>query len=127
MRRRTIALATLMGLTAAPGFAQSTTGFLVDSDCYESVERNVNPWDTNTYVDRDRDWEVRYCSPNRKTKSFTLVNHDGLSFKLDAAGNTKAAELVGSTRRKSLLEVTVTGEMSEGGIKVSSIAIAEKR
>jgi hypothetical protein len=120
-----IAFATLMGLTAAPGFAQSTTGFLVDSDCYESLERNVNPWDTNTYVDRDRDWEVRYCSPNRKTKSFTLVNHDGLSFKLDPAGNAKAAELLGSARKKSVLEVSVTGEMSKDAIKVSSISKAK--
>lgn len=127
MTQRTIALAALACLTAAPGFAQSVTGFLVDSNCYESVERNVDPWETNPYVDRDRDWEVRFCSPNRKTKSFSLVNHDGLSFKLDAAGNTKAAELVGSTRKKSLLEVSVTGEINKGGIKVSSIAIAEKR
>jgi hypothetical protein len=107
---------------AVPGFAQSTTGFLVDSNCYESLERNVNPWDTNTYVDRDRDWEVRYCSPNRKTKSFTLVNHDGLSFKLDPEGNAKAAELLGSTRKKSVLEVSVTGQMSKDAIKVSSIS-----
>jgi hypothetical protein len=125
MRLRMIAFATLMGLTAAPGFAQSTTGFLVDSDCYESLERNVNPSDTNTYVDRDRDWEVRYCSPNRKTKSFTLVNHDGLSFKLDPAGNAKAAELLGSARKKSVLEVSVTGEMSKDAIKVSSISKAK--
>ena len=127
MRLKTIAVATLACLTPALGFAQSTTGFLVDSNCYDSVERNVDPWDTNTYVDRDRDWEVRLCSPNRKTKSFTLVNHDGLSFKLDPAGNAKAAELLGSIRKKSLLEVSVTGEMNKGGIKVSSIAIAEKR
>ena len=127
MRLRMIAFAALTCLTAAPAFTQSTTGFLVDSDCYESVERNVNPWDTNTYVDRDRDWEVRFCSPNRKTKSFTLVNHDGLSFKLDPAGNTKAAELLGSIRKKAVLEVKVTGEVSEDAIKVSSIAKAEKR
>jgi hypothetical protein len=125
MRLGMIAFATLICLMAVPGFAQSTTGFLVDSDCYESLERNVNPWDTNTYVDRDRDWEVRYCSPDRKTKSFTLVNHDGLSFKLDPAGNAKAAELLGSARKKSVLEVSVTGEVSRAAIKVSSISRAK--
>lgn len=125
MRLRMIALATLTCLTAAPAFAQSTTGFLVDSKCYESVERNVNPWDTNPYVDRDRDWEVRFCSPNRKTKLFSLVNHDGLSFKLDPAGNAKAAELLGSANKKSLLKVSVTGEISKDAIKVSSIAKAK--
>jgi len=125
MRLRMIAFATLICLMAVPGFAQSTTGFLVDSDCYESLERNVNPWDTNTYVDRDRDWEVRYCSPDRKTKSFTLVNHDGLSFKLDPAGNAKAAEILGSARKKSVLEVSVTGEVSRAAIKVSVISRAK--
>jgi len=125
MRMRMIAVATLIGLIAAPEFAQNTTGFLVDSKCYEAVERNVSPWDTNPYVDRDRDWEVRFCSPNRKTKSFTLVNHDGLSFKLDPAGNAKAAELLGSIRKKFPLEVSVTGELSKDAVKVDSISIAK--
>lgn len=125
MRLRMGGLSILMCLMAAPGYAQNTTGFLVDSNCYESLERNVSPWDTNPYVDRDRDWEIRYCAPNGKTKSFTLVNHDGLSFKLDPAGNAKAAELLRGTRKKSLLEVTVTGEKNKNAIRVSSISVAK--
>jgi hypothetical protein len=53
------------------------------------------------------------------------VNHDGLSFKLDPARNAKAAELLGSARKKSVLEVSVTGEMSKDAIKVSSISKAK--
>lgn len=125
MKVHTSELAALLCLAATPAFAQSWTGFLVDSNCYESVERNVNPWDTNPYVDRDRDWEVRYCSPNGKTKSFTLVDHDGINFRLDASGNARAAELLRGTRKKSLLEVTVTGEKNKNAIRVDSISLAK--
>jgi hypothetical protein len=51
----------------------------------------VNPNDTLTSVDRDTNREIRYCSPNAKTKSFTVVQSDGLNFRLDFAGNAKAA------------------------------------
>jgi len=112
-------------LLATPAFAQTWSGFLVDCKCYETLERNKGPWDTSTYVDRDRDWEIRYCSPNQKTKSFTLVDHDGIDFRLDPAGNAKAAELLEKAGKKFVLEVSVTGEISKGTIKVDSISIVK--
>jgi len=96
----------------------------VDSKCYDSAERNVNPTDTLTYVDRDKNQEIRYCSPSARTKSFAVVQPDGLSFKLDSAGNAKAAELVWKTGKKSLFAVAITGEMSRNTIKVDSISMA---
>ena len=122
MNRSILILAALMWQTAAPAAAKSWSGFLVSSACYESEESNTNPTDTDTYVDRDRDLEVRLCTPNAKTKSFTLVDHDGLSYKLDPAGNAKAAELVRQARKKRVLEVTVTGEVSKDRIRVDSIS-----
>jgi hypothetical protein len=124
MKLLMIGLAALVCLAARPGFAKSWSGFLVDSNCYESEERNVNPWDTETYVDRDRDWEIRYCSPNTKTKSFTIVDHNGMSFRLDTAGNAKAGELIRKAGKKNFLEVTVNGEMSKDELKVYSISVA---
>jgi len=115
-------------LAAAPAFAaqhaqnHTWSGFLVNSSCYEALERNTDPWDTSTYVDRDRDWEVRYCSPDAKTKSFTLVDHDGLSYKLDSAGNAKAAEVVRQTGKKVPMEVKVAGEQDKDTIQVDSIS-----
>jgi hypothetical protein len=115
-------------LAAAPAFAaqhaqnQAWSGFLVNSSCYEALERNTDPWDTSTYVDRDRDWEVRYCSPDVKTKSFTLVDHDGLSHKLDPAGNAKAADAVRQTGKKVPMEVKVAGQQDKDTIQVDSIS-----
>jgi hypothetical protein len=115
-------------LAAAPAFAaqqvqnHTWSGFLVKSSCYEALERNTDPWDTSTYVDRDRDWEVRYCSPDVKTKSFTLVDHDGLSHKLDPAGNTRAADAVRQTGKKVPMEVKVAGQQDKDTIQVDSIS-----
>jgi hypothetical protein len=124
MRFWWVLFAAFAGLATRPVLAQSWSGFLVNFDCYESLERNVDPWDTSSYVDRDRDWEIRYCSPNTKTKSFVLVDHDGVSYKLDSSGNAKAAEIVRQTGKKEFLEVAVTGGKSKDQIRVDSISRA---
>jgi len=79
---------------------------LVDSKCDDNEERNVNPTDTETCVDGDKDPAIRYYSPRAKTKSFAVVQHDGLDFKLDSIGNEKAIELV---RIDSRQEIFVLG------------------
>ena len=118
-------LAALFCLASALSFAGSWSGAMVDSKCYESEELNVNPTDTLTSVDRDTSREVRYCSPSARTKSFTVVQRDGLkSFRLDSAGNAKAADLVRNTGKKSLIVVDVTGEINRNTIKVDSISLA---
>ena len=103
--------------------AASWSGFLVDSKCYAAMERNVNPFASSPFVDRDRGEEIQYCSPNAKTMQFTFVRRDGLSFKLDDAGNQKAVELVRSAGKKSPIEVTVTGEESGHTVKVDTLSI----
>jgi hypothetical protein len=50
------------------------------------------------------------------------VQHDGLSFNLDSAGNAKAAEIVQKTAKKHSLAVVVTGVMSGNTIQVDSIS-----
>jgi hypothetical protein len=105
-------------------FAESWTGALVDPKCYDALERNVNPTDTLTHVDRDTNQEIRYCSPNAKTKLFGIVEQDGTILRFDSAGNAKAAELVRTIHKKDRLYVAVTGEMSGKTIKVDSISVA---
>lgn len=78
-----------------------------------------------TEVDRDRDLEVRLCTPGAKSKSFVILERNSQSFKLDPAGNAKAAELVKNTGKKTFLEVTVAGEIYKGTIHVVSIAAAK--
>ena len=118
-------VATLLCLTSALGFAGSWSGALVDAACYAARERNVNPTDTMIYVDRDTNDEIRYCSPGSKTKVFAVIQPDGTTFKLDAAGNDKAAELVRKTGRKSRFVVLITGEIGGNALKVDSISAAQ--
>ena len=120
----TIRLAALFCLASALGFAESWSGVLVDSRCYDSMQRNVNPTDTLTNVDRDMNQQIRYCSPNAKTKSFAVVLPEGMSFRLDSAGNAEAAQLVRKAGKKSRFVVAVTGTITKGTVKVDSILLA---
>lgn len=113
-------LATLFFLVSAFGFAQSWSGYLVDSGCYKSDQANHNV-DPST-VERDMNMEWRQCSPNAKTKDFALVLPDWSSLNLDPAGNTKAAEIVRNSAKKMPIAVTVSGERTAGTVKVISIA-----
>jgi hypothetical protein len=117
----------MFALCASAACAESWTGYLVDSKCYEAEERNVNPLDTMTYSDRDRDLEIRLCTPNSKTKTFRVVEKDGQSFKLNPPGRAKAVELVRKIGRKSYFTVIVTGEMSfaQDEVKVDSISVTK--
>ncbi len=114
----------LLCLSSLLSLAASWSGFLVDARCYENRERNVNPTDTLTAVDRDQNSELRYCAPNVKTKAFALVEQDGSIFTLDSGGNTKAIELVRAAGKKSSFVVAVTGEAKKNTITVDSISVA---
>ncbi|HTA72197.1 MAG TPA: hypothetical protein VK776_28145 [Bryobacteraceae bacterium] len=118
-------LAASLCLQSALSFAGSWSGALIDSKCYDSEERNVNPTDTMTYVDRDKNLELRYCAPGARTKYFAVVQQDGLSFKLDSAGNSKAAELVRKTGKRSVYPVAITGEMNKNTIQVDSLSMVK--
>ena len=120
----TLRLGALLVFSVALSFAETWSGSLVDSKCYASEERNVNPTDTLTNVDRDRNEEIRFCSPRSKTKSFALVQFDGQSLQLDSAGNTKASELVRKSGKRHPFNVVITGEMAGKSIKVDSIAVS---
>lgn len=116
-------LAALFFFVSILGFAGSWEGVLVSSECYDTMERNVNPGDLGFDVSRNRNLEVRYCRANLRTKSFTVVQRDGLSFKLDAPGNAGAAEMVRKGNPKLIFVVHVTGEVRDHLIKVDSISM----
>ncbi|HWE52518.1 MAG TPA: hypothetical protein VG273_22170 [Bryobacteraceae bacterium] len=120
----TIRLAVLGCLSSSLVFAEYWSGALVDSKCYESEERNVNPTDTLTSVDRDGALEVRYCTANAKTRSFALVPWEGPALRLDTAGNAKAAAMMRSLRKQSPQIVTISGQLQKNVIEVDSIAPA---
>jgi hypothetical protein len=117
-----ILLAALASLTSTAAFSDgSWFGYLVNSDCYESASGNVSPWSTAT-VDRDMDWSIKYCAPDAKTKSFGLVRQDWQMFKLDPAGNTKAAEFIQKTGKRKRHLITITGETEKKILKVDTIS-----
>jgi len=115
--------AALWLLVTSLGLAKTWSGLLVDSNCYANEQSNVNK--DQTTVDRDMDMEVRYCSPNSKTKTFGIVLADWNSLKFDSAGNAKAAGLIGSAAAKAPLEVRVSGDLKKDTIAVSSVSAAE--
>jgi hypothetical protein len=86
------------------------------------MERNRNPRDTLMDVDRDRDFEVRYCRPTPRSRAFAIVDFNGQIFQMDPAGNSKAAALAAAARFKRSLHVTATGAMSGHTLKVESMA-----
>jgi hypothetical protein len=120
----TMRFATLLFLASNLGFAGNWTGFLVDSNCYGSEERNVNK--NLGPAERDMRLALRACSPSTKTRDFAVVFSDWDWLKFDATGNARAADLVrngsGNSGNRSLLRITVTGERSKDTISVSSIS-----
>jgi len=116
-------VAILLLLLAGPGLAASWSGYLVDSKCYAALQRNRNPRDMAPQVDRDMDYQIRYCVPKAKTKAFAIVLEDWSPLKFDPSGNAKAAALVAKIGRKPFLRVNVSGELNNGVITVQSIAV----
>jgi hypothetical protein len=116
-----IRLFVVFGLASSVSFGDTWFGTLVDTRCYEGAERNVNPRDTLTAVDRDINSELQRCAPTAKTKAFTIVEPAGASFTLDPAGNAKAADLASKRAKSTRLYVTVTGSLVKSTLKVDSI------
>jgi hypothetical protein len=115
----------LFCLASGLSFAESWSGYLVDGRCFDSEENNVNPTDTLLYVDRDRGFGIRACSPRVKAKFFEVVLSDGTRFRLDTAGNAKALDLVRNLGGRSTVVVDVTGEMKKNIVEVSAISLAK--
>jgi ribosomal protein S17 len=123
--KNALLLAAILCLEAPFAFSESWKGALVDADCYAREERNVNPFDPPFYANHDRGFSIRACRPSAKTKSFTVVDSDGQTLALDAAGNAKAADLVRRSATKSrMLTVTITGEKTEKTVRVDSISLS---
>ena len=122
-------LACLSCLISTLSFAESVSGWLVNSKCFSSIERNRG--DIPSYVNWDINGAIRYCSPTKKTTSFAVVSkNDGLPYRFDAAGNEKAIGLGLNANKKSAYLVKVdgvtsrkNGVISRNTITVQAIAI----
>jgi hypothetical protein len=100
------------------------SGYMVDSNCYESTQRNTNQWPTPT-VELDMNWDIKFCAPKTTTKSFGLVQQDWKIFRFDSGGNAKAAELVRNTEKQEVYLVALAGAMDKNILRVDSISMAK--
>jgi hypothetical protein len=119
--RSRLPIGLLVCLIPTFGLAENWSGVLVDSKCYDSAARNVNPWEPY----HDQAMDVRLCRPTARTKTFAIVQGDWLRLKLDSSINAQAAELVRNADKKSYLGVLVTGEKNKDTVKVETISAAE--
>jgi hypothetical protein len=99
--------------------AGNWSGWLVSAKCFTSMDHNRN--------DIERSWDgnlvVRYCTPDKDTKSFAVVQQDGSPFHLDSAGNEKAAGLPLSLGKHFVYFVRVATERVGNAVKVQRISI----
>ncbi|MBV8843564.1 MAG: hypothetical protein JO307_12215 [Bryobacterales bacterium] len=115
--------AALVCLIAAPVFAGTWSGVLVNSKCYDDLERSVGPWESGVDANRDRNYEIRYCRANARTTEFTVVQPDGRSYRLDATGAAQAAEIVRNGNPKWMFVVAVSGKLTDDTIAVDSVSM----
>jgi hypothetical protein len=92
--------------TAALGLAESWTGKLIDGNC--KPEPNAS-----------KESPSASCAPTASTKVFAIQTADGKVFRLDNAGNMKAAAALKNDPSKT--SVTVSGSLDGQMVKVDSI------
>jgi hypothetical protein len=110
-------------LASVLGLAGTISGWLVDSKCYASMLDNRNAGE----VSWDGNLAIRYCTPDKKTKSFAVVRwDDGSNFNFNPAGNEKAAELPLSADKKFVYRVNITGETRRNTVEAGAISIAAR-
>ena len=109
----------LLFVASALSFAQSWSGYLVDSGCYSNDLANRNR--DQTTADRDMNMVLRQCSPDARTKNFALVLPDWSRVTLDAAGNAKAVAMLRNAEKKTPIQVKVTGQRTDHDLKVTSL------
>jgi hypothetical protein len=99
-------------------YGANWNGKLVDASCYDNTSANR----TNTASTAKLDKE---CAPSPSTSAFALEVSKNKVYKLDAAGNTKAAEAIKAGAIKSDndgdVHASVTGTMEGTTLKVDSI------
>jgi uncharacterized protein YabE (DUF348 family) len=127
--RITLAIALLISLASVPALAGTWSGYLVDASCYKIRQQDTNPLNADDYANRDTSLMVELCRPSKKSKHFTVVEQNGLSFNLDAPGNAEAAQLIANnvekTKKSDFIPVVVKGTKSGQTVKVDSICFAE--
>lgn len=107
--KRLISIGVILFATAAMGLAESWTGKLIDANCEAQATSQANPGAT----------PAASCTPTAATKDFAVQTADGKVYKLDKAGNSKAAAAMKNDPTKT--DVMVSGSLNGQMLKVDSI------
>ncbi|SRR5579883_2453510 len=114
---KVLMLAAMMALFVSLAAAETWTGRLIDSNCYEQQTEQKN---------------IGACVPTSATSSFALYT-EGKMYKFDEQGNSKAAAAIKDRADRSAdpekplngqIAVKVTGSMdSDSKLKVETIEV----
>lgn len=114
--RRLLILTAFFGLFAALGLAETYSGKLIDVSCLSQPKPTVQT-----------------CQPTSSTTAFALVDASSKVYKLDEAGNAKAANAMKSRADRSsdpsapqtaaVVTAKITGTMNGDTIKVDDIQV----
>jgi hypothetical protein len=102
---------------ATLGYADTWTGKLVDANCSETSQNQPPAPDSNGKT------TIKSCAATPSTASFAIQTSDGKVYRLDPAGNSKAATAIrGNPDNKSPV-ATVSGALEGDILKVDSISV----
>src|SRR5258708_29836268 len=106
-------LAAVVCLAASLSFAENWSGKLIDYACHERAAKAPAP--------AAKTPGESACAASATTTSFGIQTSDGMVFKLDAAGNSKAAAAMKSDANKGKDQVSISGTLDGQTVKVASI------
>lgn len=121
---------TKVGITlcfaGALGYAENFSGKLMDANCYDKSAQTGAGQSAASSDRKSRDKMAEACGPTAATTSFAFQARDGKVYKLDSAGNAKAASAMQSGALKSDkdgdVHVSVSGSMQGETLTVDSIS-----
>ena len=109
-------LGLVLGLFAAISYADTWSGKLLDAAC---VERNRESPDRNS----KKTGNPPTCVASPSTGAFALQTSDGKVYRLDPAGNSKAATALRGNPDNKSPEADIAGAMEGQILKVDSISV----
>jgi hypothetical protein len=111
--RKLATFGVLLCLAAVLSYADNWNGKLIDYACHERASKAPDP--------AAKTPGASACAASATTTSFGIQTADGMVYKLDGAGNSKAAAAMKSDANKGKDEVSVSGTLDGQTVKVASI------
>jgi len=109
-------LGLILGVFAVLSYGDTWSGKLLDASCFESSQQNPDRNSTKT-------GNPPTCVASTSTGAFALQTSDGKVYKLDAAGNSKAATAIRGNPDNKSPQADISGTLEGQILKVDSISV----